>query len=87
MPAETALVVDADPRVDAVLKLALASQSWRVQHADDWIEVLAATPVWIRLAARCELSTAERLVRFVDEIADLPDPERDDVAIAFREMR
>ena len=32
------------------------------------------------------MSTAERLVRFVEEIADLPDPERDDVAMAFREL-
>jgi DNA-binding NarL/FixJ family response regulator len=176
-PAKTALVVDADPRVDAVLKLALRSQDWSIQHApnnvtvlamaeaqpcdliltsektsgkedvellrrirrvrphirliiltdettpaeviasirdrafsyfsqpfslesladmirlaadgpcwDDGIEVLAATPSWIRLAARCDLSTAERLTQFINEVADLPEAERNDVAMAFREM-
>lgn len=176
-PVKTALVVDTDPRVDAVLKLELAPSSWTIQHApdnitalalaeakpcdliltsektsgkedvellrklrrvrphtrliiltdettpadviasmrerafsyfskpfsfeslgqmirlaaegpcwDDGIEVLAATPGWIRLVARCELNTAERLVQFIHEIADLPDTERNDVATAFREM-
>lgn len=177
LPVKTALVVDTDPQVEAVLRLTLAPDSWRIQHApdnktalaiaasgpcdfiltsektsgkedvellrklrrvrphtrliiltdettpadvvasirerafsyfskpfslelladmirlaaegpcwDDGIEVLAATQAWIRLAARCELSTAERLVQFIDEIADLPDTERNDVAMAFREM-
>jgi DNA-binding NarL/FixJ family response regulator len=53
---------------------------------DEGIEVLSATPNWIRLAASCDLRTAERLVQFIEEIADLPDTERDDVATAFREM-
>jgi anti-sigma regulatory factor (Ser/Thr protein kinase) len=177
MPTKTALVVDADPRVDAVLKLALKSNSWCIQHApdnvtalaiaeekrcdliltsektsgtedvellrqmrrvrphtrliilasestpaeviismrerafsyfskpfsfesladmiriaaegpcwDDGIEVFDATPSWIRLAARCELNTAERLVQFINEIIDLPDAEKNHVAMAFREM-
>jgi len=53
---------------------------------DDGIEVLSATPAWIRTLVRCELKTADRLLRFLDEIADLPDEERHDVAQAFREM-
>jgi DNA-binding NarL/FixJ family response regulator len=53
---------------------------------DDGIEVLSATPDWIRLAVRCDLGTAERLVQFVNEIADLPDREKNVVAIAFREI-
>jgi len=53
---------------------------------DEGIEVLSATPNWIRLAASCDMRTAERLVQFINEIADLPDAEREDVAIAFREM-
>src|SRR5437879_13398844 len=32
------------------------------------------------------LQSAERLLQFMKEIADLPDPERDQVAMAFREM-
>ena len=174
---KTALVVDADPQVDAILRLALTSETWSIQHApdnitalaiaetkpcdliltsektsgkedvellrqmrrvrphirliiltdvttpaeviasmrerafsyfskpfssesltdmirlaaegpcwDDGIEVLSATPSWIRLAARCNLGTAERLVQFINEIADLPDAERNGVATAFREM-
>jgi len=53
---------------------------------DEGIEVLSATPKWIRVAVSCDLRTAERLVQFINEIADLPDTEREDVAIAFREI-
>jgi anti-sigma regulatory factor (Ser/Thr protein kinase)/ActR/RegA family two-component response regulator len=53
---------------------------------DEGIEVLSATPNWIRLAASCDMRTAERLVQFINEIADLPDTERENVAIAFREI-
>ena len=53
---------------------------------DDGIEVLSATPNWIRLAARCDLKTAERLMQFMHEIADLPEPEGDAVTTAFREI-
>src|SRR5277367_4297888 len=42
---------------------------------DEGIEVLSATPNWIRLAASCDVRTAERLVQFINEIADLPDAE------------
>jgi anti-sigma regulatory factor (Ser/Thr protein kinase) len=53
---------------------------------DDGIEVLSATPDWIRLVARCDLKTADRLIQFLHEIADLPEPEGDSVAMAFREI-
>jgi anti-sigma regulatory factor (Ser/Thr protein kinase)/ActR/RegA family two-component response regulator len=53
---------------------------------DDGIDVLAATPEWIRLLARCDMKTADRVLQFFDEIAELPDPERSAVGIAFREM-
>jgi anti-sigma regulatory factor (Ser/Thr protein kinase)/ActR/RegA family two-component response regulator len=53
---------------------------------DEGIEVLSATPNWIRLAASCDLRTAERLVQFIREIAELPDTEKEDVATAFREI-
>jgi DNA-binding NarL/FixJ family response regulator len=176
-PAKTALVVDADPQVEAVLISTLDPQSWAIQHAQDnravlaiaetkpfeliltsektsgkedvdllrkirrvrphtrliiltdertpsdviasmrerafsyfskpfsldaladmirsaaegpsWdegIEILSATPAWIDLVARCDLQTAERLVQFINEIADFPDPERNVVATAFREI-
>jgi CheY-like chemotaxis protein len=60
---------------------AVAEPCW-----DDGIEVTSATPEWIRLLARCDLKTADRLIQFMHEIADLPEPESDAVAIAFREM-
>jgi anti-sigma regulatory factor (Ser/Thr protein kinase)/ActR/RegA family two-component response regulator len=63
-----------------------------VQHAieepcwDDGIEVLSATPEWIRLLARCDLKTADRLIQFLHEVADLPEQEGRAVAMAFREI-
>ncbi len=53
---------------------------------DDGIDVLSATPEWIRLLARCDVKTADRVLQFFDEIAELPDPERGAVGMAFREM-
>jgi anti-sigma regulatory factor (Ser/Thr protein kinase)/ActR/RegA family two-component response regulator len=53
---------------------------------DDGIEVLMATPSWIRLAVRCDVKTADRLLIFLAEIADLPPREKCEVGIAFREM-
>jgi anti-sigma regulatory factor (Ser/Thr protein kinase)/CheY-like chemotaxis protein len=53
---------------------------------DDGIDVISATPEWIRLRARCDLKTADRVLQFFDEIAELPDPERSSVGAAFREI-
>jgi anti-sigma regulatory factor (Ser/Thr protein kinase) len=53
---------------------------------DDGIEVVSATPEWIRIRARCDLKTADRVLHFIDEIAELPDPEKGAVGAAFREM-
>jgi len=53
---------------------------------DDGIEVVSATAEWISVIARCERKTADRLVHFFREISDLPEPEGDQVATAFREM-
>ena len=50
---------------------------------DDGIEVLSATPEWIRLLARCDLKTADRLIQFLHEIADLPEEEGNAVAIGL----
>lgn len=63
-----------------------------IEHAieepcwDDGIDVISATPEWISLWARCDLKTADRVLHFFDEIAELPDPERSAVGSAFREM-
>ncbi len=53
---------------------------------DDGIEVLSGSPNWIRLAARCDMQTADRLIQFVREMIDLPSDERDLMALALREL-
>jgi DNA-binding NarL/FixJ family response regulator len=53
---------------------------------DDGIEVKSATPDWIRLLARCDIKTADRLIQFMHEIADLPESESNSVGTAFREI-
>ena len=64
-----------------MIQLAADGPCW-----DEGIEILSATPAWIRLLARCDLKTAERLLQFINEIADLPDDEKFAVGAAFREM-
>jgi DNA-binding NarL/FixJ family response regulator len=53
---------------------------------DDGIDVVSATPEWIQIVARCDLKTADRVLQFLNEIAELPDRERNAVGTAFREM-
>jgi anti-sigma regulatory factor (Ser/Thr protein kinase) len=53
---------------------------------DDGIEIVSAAPEWISIIARCDRKIADRLVQFFQEMSDLPHPEREDVATAFREM-
>ena len=53
---------------------------------DDGIEVSSATPVWVRLLVRCDQATADRLMQFFVEMADMPDEEKGEVAYALREM-
>jgi len=53
---------------------------------DDGIEIMSATPKLITLAVRCTMVAAERLLQFMREITDLPDEERQNVGMAFREL-
>jgi len=64
-----------------MIRIATEGPCW-----DDGIEIVSATPEWIRILARCELKTADRLLQFLDEIADLPETERQQVATASREL-
>jgi anti-sigma regulatory factor (Ser/Thr protein kinase)/ActR/RegA family two-component response regulator len=64
-----------------MVNLAIEDPCW-----DDGIDVISATPEWIRLMARCDLETADRVIQFFEEIAELPNPEKGAVAVAFREM-
>ena len=63
------------------LRTVLEAPTW-----DDGIEIMSATPNLITLAVRCQMLAAERLLQFMREIADLPDEERQNVGLAFREM-
>jgi anti-sigma regulatory factor (Ser/Thr protein kinase) len=69
------------PAFEQMLLLATTGPVW-----DEGIEVLSATPQFIQLVARCDRKTADRLIQFIHEIADLPVKERDAVGLAFREM-
>jgi DNA-binding response OmpR family regulator len=54
---------------------------------DDGIRVLSAEPDFLTLKIRCNISTADRLQRFFEELKTQLDPEeRNGVAMAFREM-
>src|SRR5207302_8823169 len=51
---------------------------------DDGIEVFSTTPAWVRLAARCDISTANRLVQFLRGVRNPGIPEG--VISAFKEV-
>lgn len=65
----------------AMVQKAIEQPNW-----DDGIDMISATPEWIRLRARCDLHTADRVLQFFDEVAELPPAERGAVGIAMREM-
>ncbi len=64
-----------------MVRIAMDQPCW-----DDGIEVLAATPEWIRLLVRCDQATADRLLQFFHELAVLPEGEKEAVVYAFREI-
>jgi len=68
-------------QLGSMIQLAVESPCW-----DDGIELLSSTPEWIKLEVRCQVRTADRLLQFMKEISDLPDDERDEVGMAFREI-
>ncbi len=58
--------------------------------AEDWsngVQVISALPHWISLRVACRRINADRLTRFVSELAaGIPDLDRDDLVTAFREV-
>lgn len=68
-------------RLKEMIHMAMEGPTW-----DDGIEVMSATPVWVRLLVRCEPRTSERLMQFFDEMVDMPEEEKDQVVYALREM-
>jgi len=66
---------------DEILRHSASSSEW-----EDSIQVSSATPAWLRVIARCELSTADRLIQFMNEISDLDGKERESMGFAFKEI-
>jgi CheY-like chemotaxis protein len=66
-----------------MVRAAMAEPCW-----DDGIELLSATPAWVRLIARCDIATANRLVQFLRGVKDpnIPDEDKEDIIAAFREI-
>jgi len=64
-----------------MVRTAMATPYW-----DDGIEVLSATPDWVRLTARCDLLTADRLVQFLQGFGGIPLADKYQVISAFREI-
>lgn len=64
-----------------MIHIAMEQPSW-----DDGIDVVSATPVWVRLLVRCDRGVADRLMQFFVEMVDMPEEEKGQVAYAFREM-
>jgi DNA-binding NarL/FixJ family response regulator/anti-sigma regulatory factor (Ser/Thr protein kinase) len=68
-------------RLTEMIHMAMEGPAW-----DDGIELVSGTPVWVRLLVRCDRKTAERLMQFFEEMVDVPDEEKNEIAYAFREM-
>jgi DNA-binding response OmpR family regulator len=66
---------------DEMLRHAASSSEWQ-----DSIEVSSATTGWVRVIARCELPTADRLIQFMNELSDLDGKERESMGFAFKEI-
>jgi anti-sigma regulatory factor (Ser/Thr protein kinase) len=64
-----------------IIRFSMMEPCW-----DDGIEILSATPEWIRLSVRCDILAANRLLQFYREASGLPDAETEEVAGAFREI-
>ncbi|WP_457831778.1 hypothetical protein, partial [Staphylococcus aureus] len=66
-------------RLNEIIHFAMTEPFW-----DDGIEILAATPNWVRLCVRCDAVAANRLLQFFREASQMPDAETEEVATAFR---
>ena len=64
-----------------MVRAAMAAPYW-----DEGIEILSATPAWVNLTARCDLFTANRLVQFLAGVGNIPEADKDQIIIAFREI-
>ena len=68
--------------VAEMMRRAVQNPDWK-----DGLQVVSARPDWLSLRVDCRRLAADRLVRFLSELAnDLPDVTRDDLLAAFREI-
>ncbi len=71
-----------EDEIRATVERALAEPDW-----DDGIEVLSDRPEWISVRASCRQLTADRLLKFVDELSiDLSEDDQKTTGAAFREI-
>lgn len=68
--------------VAEMIRRAAQNPDWK-----DGLQLVSARPDWLSLRVDCRRLAADRLVRFLAELAkDLPDVTRDDLLSAFREI-
>lgn len=69
--------------LSAMVHAAMDAPCW-----DEGIEVLSATPSWLRLAVRCDIPSADRLLQFLRGAKDpaIPEADREAVIMAFKEI-
>jgi anti-sigma regulatory factor (Ser/Thr protein kinase) len=62
-------------------------QALDAEHWKNGIEVISALPGWITLRLACRRLTADRMTRYITELAGgVPDLDRTELATAFREV-
>lgn len=63
------------------------TQALDAEHWKNGIEVISALPGWITLRLACRRLTADRMTRYISELAGgVPDLDRTELATAFREV-
>jgi anti-sigma regulatory factor (Ser/Thr protein kinase) len=68
--------------VAEMIRRAAQNPDWK-----DGLQLLSARPEWLSLRVDCRRLAADRLIRFLSELAkDVPDVTRDDLLSAFREI-
>lgn len=71
-----------DDAIVSMIENAIEAADWR-----EGIQMTSSLPYWITLRVSSRLVNAERLVQFMKEYrSDLPEDQRDDLILAFREM-
>ena len=66
---------------DDILRHATSGADW-----EDSIQVSSGTTAWLRVIARCEVATADRLIQFMNEVSDLSGKERESMGFALKEI-